>query len=68
MDFQKPLFWNCFIIVMKINFIVFHLNLIPYDSARYFEPIRNNIPIEIESIANFETFNTEIRKWKPKNC
>ena len=54
---------------MKITFIVFDLNLIQYKSARYFEPvICNNIPIEIRIIKNFDTFNTEIRKWKTKNC
>ena len=30
--------------------------------------ICNNIPTEIRSIKHFDTFNTEIRKWKPKNC
>ena len=54
---------------MKITFIVFDLNLIQYKSARYFGPvICNNIPIEIRIIKNFDTFNTEIRKWKTKNC
>ena len=39
------------------------------ESVRYLGPvIWNNIPIEIRSIKNFDTFKTEIRKWKPKNC
>ena len=38
------------------------------ESVRYFEPaICNNIPIEIRSIKNFDTFKTKIRKWKPTN-
>ena len=53
---------------MKITFIVFDLNPIQYKFAQYFGPvICNNIPIEIRIIKNFGTFNTEIRKWKPKN-
>ena len=54
---------------MKTTFIVFDLNPIKYESARYFVPvICNNIPIDIRSIKNFDTFHTEIRKWKPKSC
>ena len=35
------------------------------DSPRYFGPVTlNNIPVEIRSIKNFETFKTEIKKWK----
>ena len=30
--------------------------------------IWNNIPIEIRSIKNADTFKIEIRKWKPTNC
>ena len=30
--------------------------------------IWNNNSVEIKSIKNFDTFKTEIRKWKPKNC
>ena len=49
MDFQKSIFWICFIITIKINFLVFDLNPIRYTSARYFAPlICNNIPIEQE--------------------
>ena len=48
---------------MKTTFIVFDLNPIKYESARYFVPvICNNIPIDIRSIKNFDTFHTEIRK------
>ena len=37
------------------------------ESVRYLGPvIWNNISIEIRSIKNFDTFKTEIRKWKPK--
>ena len=69
MDFQKSAFWIWFIIIMKITFIFFDLNPIQYKSARYFGPvICSNIPIEIRIIKNFVTFNTEIRKWKPKTC
>ena len=67
--FSKSLFWICFIIVMKITFIVFNLNPIQYKSARYFGPvICNNILIETKIIKNCDSFNAEIRKWKPKNC
>ena len=39
------------------------------ESVRYLGPvIWNNISIEIRSIKNFDTFKTEIRKWKPKTC
>ena len=39
------------------------------ESVRYLGPVVwNNIPIEIRSIKMFDTFKTEIRKWKPKNC
>ena len=39
------------------------------ESVRYLGPvIWNNIPIEIRSIKNFDTFKTEIRKCKLKNC
>ena len=69
MDFQESLFWICFIIITKITFIVFDLNPIQYEPVQYFGPvICNDIPIEIISIKNFDTFNTEIRKWEPKNC
>ena len=52
---------------MKITFIVFDLNPTQYESAWYFaRAIYNNIPIDIRGIKNFDTFNTEIRKWKPK--
>ena len=69
MDFQKCLFWICFIIISKITFIVFDLNLIQYEFARHFGPvICNNIPIEIRSTTHFDTFNTDIRKSKTKNC
>ena len=69
MGFQNSLFWICFIIVTKITFAAFDLNPIQYESVRYFGPvICNNILIEIRIIKNFDTFNTEIRKWKPKNC
>ena len=38
------------------------------ESVRYFGPvIWNNIPIEIRSIKSFNTFQTEIRKWKLTN-
>ena len=38
------------------------------EPIRYFGPvIYNNIPIEIRSIKSFDTFKTEIRKWKPTN-
>ena len=44
-------------------------DLIQCESARHFGPIIcNNILIEIRSIKHFDTFNTESRKWKPKNC
>ena len=68
MDFQEPLFWICFIIITKTTFIVFDLNQMQYKPVQYFGPvICNDIPIEIISIKNFDTFNTEIRKWEPKN-
>ena len=36
--------------------------------VRYFGRVTwSNIPIEIRSIKNFDTFKTEIRKWKPTN-
>ena len=39
------------------------------ESIRYFGPvIWNNILIEIRGNINFDTFKTEIRKWKPKIC
>ena len=39
------------------------------ESVRYLGPvIWNNIFIEVKSIKNFDTFKTEIRKWKLKNC
>ena len=39
------------------------------ESVRYFGPvIWNSIPVEIRNIKNFETFKTEIRKWKPIKC
>ena len=38
------------------------------EPVRYFGPvIWNNIPIEIRSIKNFDTFKTKIRKWKLTN-
>ena len=38
------------------------------EPIRYFGPVSyNNIPIEIRIIKNFDTFKTEIRKWKPAN-
>ena len=62
MDFQESLFWICFIIITKITFIVFNLNQIHYEPAQYFGPvICIDIPIEIISIKNFDTFNPEIR-------
>ena len=62
-------FLDFFIIIMKTTFIVFDLNPMQYESAQYFGPvICNNIPIDVRSIKNFDTFHTEIRKWKPKNC
>ena len=65
MDFQESLFWICFIIITKITFIVFNLNPIHFESVQYFGPvICNNIPVEIRSIKNFDTFHTEIRKWE----
>lgn len=30
--------------------------------------IWNNLPIEIKNINSFDTFKTEIKKWKPTNC
>ena len=37
------------------------------ESLRYLGPvIWNNISIETRSIKSFDTFKTEIRKWKPK--
>ena len=69
MDFQKFLFWICFIVIMNITFIVFDLNPMQYKSTQYFgSVICNNVLIEIRIIKNFDTFNTEIRKWKPRNC
>ena len=69
LDFQKSRFWICFIIIMKITFIVLDRNTIQNEFAQYFGPvICNNIPIEKSSIKNVDTFYTEIRKWKPKNC
>ena len=69
MDFQESLFWTFFITITKITFIVFDLNPIQYEPVQYFEPvICNDIPIEIISIKDFDTFNTKIRKWEPKNC
>ena len=66
--FSEVSFLDLFYNLMKIAFLVFDLNLIQYKFARYFGPvICNNIPIEIRIIKNFGTFNTEIRKWKPKN-
>ena len=54
---------------MKITFIVLDRNTIQNELAQYFGPvICNNIPIEKSSIKNVDTFYTEIRKWKPKNC
>ena len=39
------------------------------ESVRYFVPvIWKNIPTERRSINNFDTFKTEIRKRKTKNC
>ena len=39
------------------------------ESVRNLGPVNwNNISIEIRSIKNFDTFKTEIRKWKPKSC
>ena len=59
MDFHKSLFWNCFIIIMKMTFIVYDLNptfkqiprinttLKGTESVRYFGPVTlNNVPIE----------------------
>ena len=38
------------------------------EPVQYFGPvIWNNIPIEIRSIKNFDTFKTKIRKWKLTN-
>ena len=38
------------------------------EPVRYFGPvIWNNIPIEMKIIKNFNTFKTEIRKWKSTN-
>ena len=37
--------------------------------VRYLQSvIWNNFPIEIRSIKYFDTFKTEIKKWKLKNC
>ena len=69
MDFQKVSFLDSFIIMIKMIFIVFDIKLIQYESAQYFGPvICNHIPIEIGSIKKFDSFNTEIKKLKPKNC
>ena len=69
MSFEKSFFWIYFKITIKISFIVFDLNPMQYESTQYFGPvICNNIPIEIRSIKNFYIFNTEIKKWTPKNC
>ena len=38
------------------------------ESVRYFGPVICNISIEIRSIQNFDTFKTELTKWKPTNC
>ena len=39
------------------------------ESVRYFGPIiSNNIPTEIRSIQNVDTFKTEFTNWKLTNC
>ena len=66
MDLHKSLFWIYFIIIMKITFTVYNTNLKGTEAVQNFGPIIwNNIYIEIRSIENFDTFKTEIRKWKP---
>ena len=77
MNFHKSLSWIYFIIII-ITFTDHNLNptfksqeltLKRTESVQYFGPvIWKNIPIEIRSIQNVDSFKTEIRKWKPTNC
>ena len=74
MDFHKSLFWIC-IIIKIITFTVYNLNptfksqkltLKRTEFVRYFGlVIWKNIPIEIRTIRNFDTFETEITNAKP---
>ena len=71
MDFHKSPLWICFIIII-ITFTVYNLNptfkspeltLKRTGSVQYFRPvIWKNIPIEIRSIQNVDTFKTKITK------
>ena len=62
---------NFYCLQSQPNFQIPRINttLEGLESVRYFGPaVWNNIPIEIRCIENFDTFKTEIRKWKPTNC